>query len=125
MSNELGSITELSIAGQVLRWARQSNLSGEVSLPRADGWNLKNHSHPTVARHLREKTHTSMLVVTIREGEERGMCSAALRELLRVVNDHIEERGVAIIVSNKQSTIWRRTTVIDLDKREAAEIYRC
>ena len=36
----------------------------------------------TIARHLREKTHTSMLVVTIREGEERGICSAALKELV-------------------------------------------
>ena len=35
------------------------------------------------------------------------MCSAALRELLRVVRDQIEERGVAIIVSNRESTIWR------------------
>ena len=71
----------------------------------------KNHSHLTVARHLREKTHPSMQVVTIREGEERGLCSAALRELLRVVRDQIEERGVAIIVSNKESTIWRKTSV--------------
>ena len=38
---ELGNIMELSITGQVLRWARQSNLSGGVSLRRADGWNLK------------------------------------------------------------------------------------
>ena len=81
---ELGNIMEMSITGQVLRWARQSNLSGGVSLRRADGWNLKNHSHLTVARHLREKIHPSMLVVTIREGEERGMCNAALRELLRI-----------------------------------------
>ena len=49
--------------------------------------------------------------MTIREGEERGMCSAALRELLRVVRDQIEERDVAIIVSNKESTIWRKTSV--------------
>ena len=44
---ELGNIMELSFTGQVLRWARQSDLSGEVSLGRADGWNLKNHSHLT------------------------------------------------------------------------------
>ena len=31
---------------------------------------MKNHSHLTVARHLCEKTHVSMLVVTIRQGEE-------------------------------------------------------
>ena len=72
---ELGNIMELSITGHVLRWARQSNLSGGLSLRKADGWNLKNRSHLTVARHLREKTHTCMLVVMIREGEERGLCS--------------------------------------------------
>ena len=74
---------------------------------------MKNHSHLTVARHLREKTHPSMLVVTISEKakRERGMCSAALRELLRVVRHQIEERGVAIIVSNKESTIWGKTSV--------------
>ena len=103
---ELGNIMELSITGQVLRWARQSNLLGEVSLRRADGWNLKNHSHLTVARHFREKIHPSLLVVTIREGEERGMCSAALRELLR-----IGERGVVIIVSNRESAIWGKASV--------------
>ena len=108
---ELGNIMELSITGQVLRWARQSNLSGGVLLRKADRWNLKNHSHLTVARHLLEKTHSSMLVVTIREDEERGMRSAALRELLRLVRDQIDERGVAIIVSNKESGIWRKTSV--------------
>ena len=35
---ELGNIMELSTTGQVLRWARRSNLSGGVSLRRADGW---------------------------------------------------------------------------------------
>ena len=29
---ELGNLMELSITGQVLRWARQSNLSGGLSL---------------------------------------------------------------------------------------------
>ena len=53
---ELGNIMELSITGQVLR-ARQSNLSGVFSLRKADGWNLKNHSHLTVAKHFREKSH--------------------------------------------------------------------
>ena len=103
---ELGNIMELSIAGQVLRWARQSNLFGGVSLHRADGGNLKNHSYLMVARHLREKIQPSMLVVTI-----RGMCSAALRELLRVVRDQIEERSVVVIVSNIESTNWKKTSV--------------
>ena len=102
---------ELSITGQVLKWARQVNLSGGVSLRKADGWNLKNHSHLPVARHLREKIHPSMLVVTIREGEERGMCNAALRELLRISKDQMGERSVVVIVLSKRSTIWRKTSM--------------
>ena len=68
---------------------------------------MKNHSHLTDARHLREKIHTSMLVVTIREGEERGICSAALKELFRIVKRQIEERSVVVIVSSRESAIWR------------------
>ena len=60
---ELGNFVELSITGHVLKWATQSNLSEGLSPRKADGWNLKNHRHLTVARHLREKTHSSMLVV--------------------------------------------------------------
>ena len=52
-----------------------------------------------------------MLVVTIREGEERGICSAALRELLRRSKDQMEERGVVIIVMNRESGIWRKASV--------------
>ena len=69
---QLGNIMELSITGEVLRWARQSNLFGGVSLRKGDGWNLKNHSDLTVARHLREKIH-SVLVVTIREKWKRAV----------------------------------------------------
>ena len=68
---ELGNIMELSITGHVLKWARRSNLSGGLSLRKVNRWNLKNHSNLTVARHLREKIHTRMLLVTVREGEER------------------------------------------------------
>ena len=89
---------ELSIRGQVLKWARQPNFSGGLSLGKAGGWNLKNHSHLTLAKCLQEKTHSSMLVVMIREGEERGICSAALKELLKIVKDQIEERSVVVIV---------------------------
>ena len=58
---EVGNLMELSVTGHVLRWARQSNFSG------AGGWNMKNHSRQTVARHLREKTHTSLLILTLRK----------------------------------------------------------
>ena len=78
---------------------------------KADGWNMKNHSHLTVARRLREKIHPSMLVVTIREEEERGLCSAALRELWRIVKDQIKERTVVVVVMSRNSTIWRRASL--------------
>ena len=72
---ELGNIMELSITGQILKGKTNEPL-WRVSLRKSDGWNLKHHSHLTVARHLREKTHPSMLVVTIREGEDQGLCNA-------------------------------------------------
>ena len=74
---------------------------------KADGRNVKNQSHLTVARHMREKTHTSMLVVTLRDGEERGICSAALKELLNIIKEHIEERSVGALVLNKEFAIWK------------------
>ena len=46
---ELGNIMELSITGQVLRWARQSNLLGGVSPRRADGWNPKKSGRQALA----------------------------------------------------------------------------
>ena len=108
---------ELSIAGQVPRWARQSNLSGGVSLRKADGWNMKNHSRLTVAKHLREKIHPTVLVVTIREGEEKGTCSAAMRELLRIIKDQVGVGGAVAMVLSKKSTILRRAIVKTLVRK--------
>ena len=119
---ELGNIMELSITGQVLRWARQTNLSG-LSLCKADGWNLKNHNYLTVARHLREKTHRSMLVVTIRGGEERGTCSAVLRELVRIVKDQIEERGVAFLVTNRVGNLEKASLKIVRRENQLKYVY--
>ena len=45
---ELGNIMELSITGRVLKWARQSNISGRRSLRKTDVWNLKRSIHLTV-----------------------------------------------------------------------------
>ena len=45
---------------------------------------MKNHRHLTVVRHLREKTHTGMSIVTLGEGEEREIGSAGLKELLKI-----------------------------------------
>ena len=108
---ELHNLMELSITGHVIRWARRSNLSGGLTLCKSDGWNLKNHSHLTVARHLREKTHPSVLVVLIREGEDQGLCSAALTELWRIVKDQIEERSVIVVVMSRESAIWQKASL--------------
>ena len=72
---------------------------------------LKNHSHLTVARHLREKIPPSLLIVTISEGEGQGLCSSALRELWRIVKDQIEERSVVVIVISRNSAIWRNASL--------------
>ena len=110
----------LFITGQVLKWARHSNLSGGLSPSKADGWNLKNQS---VARHPREKTHSSILILTIREVEERGVRSAALRELLRSVKDQLEERGVVMIVTHRVSNL-EKCKPENCATRESTEIRR-
>ena len=79
---ELGNIMEWSITSHVLKVE-------DNGTSREDGWNMKNHCHLTAARHLREKTHPSIFVVTIREGVERGICSAGLKELLKIIKDQI------------------------------------
>ena len=50
---ELGDIMELSVVGQVLKWARHMHLLGGLSLCRAVGWNmqkqLSSDGSPTLA----------------------------------------------------------------------------
>ena len=104
---ELRNIMELSIMGHVLKRARQMNFSGGLSLCEAVVWNAKNHRHLRVARRLRLETHPSLLVVTIREGEEQVICSAALEGLLRVIQEQVEEGSVLVIVLSKESGMWR------------------
>ena len=93
---ELGSIMELSVTDHVLNWARQSNLSGRVSLSKAHGWNLRNHNHLTVAKHLREKTHSSFLIVTFKEGEESGFCGATLKEPVKVIEAQVDDQKCGV-----------------------------
>ena len=121
---ELGNIMELSITGQVLRWARQSNLSGGVSLRKADGWNMKNHSHLTVARHLRDKIHPIVLVVTISEGEEKGICSAVMRELPRIVKDQIGEECADVMVLEQQVYNLEKSDCENLAEEKTDETHR-
>ena len=55
-------------------------------------------------------------VVTIRESEERGICSAALKELFTIVLDQIEERSVVVIVLNKESATWKDASMKTLTR---------
>ena len=43
--------------------------------------------------------------MTIREGEEKGIRSAAMRELLRIVNDQVGEQCAVAMVLSRKSTI--------------------
>ena len=72
---------------------------------------MKNRRHLMVARRLRVETHPSMLIVTIREGEERGICSATLERLLRVVKDEVEDGSVVVIVLSEESVRWREESM--------------
>ena len=58
---------------------------------------------------MREKIHPTMLVVTIRKDEDRGISSTTLRELWRIINDQIKEQAVVVVGMSKHSVIWRRT----------------
>ena len=87
------------------------SIPGGISLCKTDGWNMKNHSHLKVARRLREKTHPTTLAVTIRENEDRGMCSATLRELRRIINDQLKERTVVVVAISRDSEIWKGTSM--------------
>ena len=91
---ELGNIMELSIMGHLLKWTRQSNLLGGVSLRRADGWNLKNHSQLTVTR----PDPPSTLVVTMREGErEKQLKYTGVEEMRVVTNDRHKAEQIKVI----------------------------
>ena len=108
---ELGNIMELSISCQLLGGARQMSFHGGISLCKKDGWDMKNHSHLRVARRMRKKTHPTALIVTVRENEERGMCSVTLRELWRIIKDQMKERMPVVVVTTKNSAIWRRASM--------------
>ena len=85
---------------------------------------MKNRSHLTVARQLREKIHPSVFVLTIREGWEGGMCSAAMRELLRIVKDQFWEECAVPMVLGRKLPIWRGANVKTLAEEKTDEIHR-
>ena len=68
---ELGSIMELSVSGDALRWVRQSKRSGGASRSIANGWNLKkSRGHFTVAKPMHEMIKLSLLSCDDRERDE-------------------------------------------------------
>ena len=111
---KVGNIMELSVSGHVLRWARQSKLSGGAWLKVAHGWNVKNQGHLTFARHMRERIKPILLGVTLREGEGRGICSicgAASKNLVDIIADQVQEQGAVVFLWHEESASWKGTSV--------------
>ena len=66
---------------------------GGLSLRKTDGW--KHEESHSLDQALATKDS--------QEGEERGSCSAALKELVEIIQDQVEERSVVVLVLNKES----------------------
>ena len=52
-----------------------------------------------------------MLIVTLRAGVERGICSVALKELVKLTKDQGGERIVVVLVLNRESAVWKDSSV--------------
>ena len=93
----------------------------QTSLGRVDEqcrWmELEESFNLTVSRDVLLKTHPSILVAALWEGEERGICSAALKELVEIIKDQVEERSTVVLVLNKDYGTTLTTC--------SAEIHRC
>ena len=51
------------------------------------------------------------MFITFREGEERGNCSAALKEQVKLIRDQVGERSVVVLVRSKESAIWQESSM--------------
>ena len=85
--------------------------SSGASLSIANGWNAKDRSHLTNAKHLSEGIKPNLLSVTLREGEERSTQSAASIMWVKLIKDEVREQSVVVLVLNKESAIWSETTM--------------
>ena len=56
---------------------------------------------------MRAKTKPSLVVVTNKESEERGIHSAASKFLVDITDDQVREQSVVVFVRNKDSEIWK------------------
>ena len=66
---------------------------------------MKNHGGITVARHMLQRTKPSLLVVTLREVDERGICSAATEKWVDITEDEFRAPCVVVFAWNKESLI--------------------
>ena len=67
--------------------------------------------HLMVARRLREETHPSLLIVTIREGEEQDILQCDVGRAVELVKDQVEEGSAVVIVLSKESAMWREESM--------------
>ena len=107
---ELENIMELSIMGQVLKWATHMNPSGGLSLCKAVGWNMRSHSHLMAAQRLAREDSPQHV-----DCDDEG--SRRTRNLLYDVGTAfencqrpIEEGSVVLIVLSKEAAICREAS---------------
>ena len=85
-------------------WSCQCHeLSGGASVSIANGWSLKNQGQLTVARHMRQRAKPSLLLVTIREREEKRYPQCGIKKLADIIEDQVQEQDVVVLVWNEES----------------------
>ena len=72
---------------------------------------MKNLRHLMVARRLCEETHPSLLIETIREGEEQEILQCDVGRAVELVKDQVEEGSAVVIVLSKESAMWREESM--------------
>ena len=67
----------------------------------------------------RERSQPILWVVTRREGEEGGICRAALKDLVNIIEEPV------VRLWNKKSLVWRDTSVKALSRHVQITNNRC
>ena len=81
-----------------------------VSVAAQSGWMEPGQSQPSGSCHALAQD------VTLWEGESQGICSAALKELVRIIKDPAEERCVvALVLTQKIRTLegFKHESIVD------------
>ena len=102
---ELENIMELSVKGQVLKWATQMNPSGGLSLCKDVGWNMRSHSHLMAAQRLaREDSHQHVDCDDQGSRRTRNL-PCDVERAFENCQRPIEEGSVVLIVLSQESAI--------------------